>query len=186
MHMHLYRQIRIGPFAMPLGLALIATLLLFLAPATASAHAAFGSSDPAPGSTLKAAPTTVTIHFLESVNPSGSDIVVLDATGKQVSTGPAKADPNDLKTMTVSMQGNDSDNYLVQWRTVSADDGEPDIGAFTFTVNPNSTGTIGGTSTSPTPTTSSSSSGVPIWATVLVGILGLVVGAGGMFALRRK
>ncbi|MGZ3663343.1 MAG: copper resistance CopC family protein [Ktedonobacterales bacterium] len=185
--MRLQRQNRMGTLAMTLGIVLIGALSLFLTPATASAHAAYGSSDPAPGATLKAAPTTVTIHFLENVNPSGSDIVVLDATGKQVSTAPAKVDPNDLKTMTVSMQGNDSETYLVQWHNVSADDGDPDIGAFNFTVNPQSTGST----PTPTPTTSSpntatSSSGVPVWGTVLVGLLGLVVGAGATFALRRK
>lgn len=180
--MHPHRRNRLGLRVMTFGSVLIAALSLFLAPSTASAHAAFGSSDPAPGATLKAAPTIVTIHFLENVNPSGSDIVVLDATGKQVSTGPAKATPNDLKTMTVSMQGNDSETYLVQWHNVSADDGDPDIGAFTFTVNPKSTST---TTTSTTRNTSSSS-GVPVWATVLIGFLGLIVGAGGMFALRRK
>ncbi len=170
---------------MTLGLVLLGTLSLFLAPFTASAHAAFGSSDPAPGAILKAAPTTVTIHFLESITPSGSDIVVLDATGKQVSTGPAKVAPNDLKTMTVSMQGNGSETYLVQWHNVSVDDGDPDIGAFTFTVNPTSVGNTS-TSTSGTHTATSSSSGVPVWGTVLVGLLGLVVGAGGVFALRRS
>lgn len=186
MHMQRHWQNRIGLGIMTLGLILIWVSSAFLAPGTASAHAAFGSSDPAPGAILKAAPTTITIHFMENVNPSGSDIVVLDATGKQVSTGPAKANPNDLKTMTVAMQGDDSETYLVQWHNVSADDGDPDIGAFTFTVNPKSTGSAS-TSTPDTHTTSSSSSsGVPIWGTVLVGLLGLVVGAGGVFALRRK
>lgn len=185
--MRLHRQNRIGALAVTLGLVLIGALSLFVTAPTASAHAAFGSSDPAPNSTLKAAPTTITIHFLENVNPSGSGIVVLDATGKQVSTAPAKADPNDLKTMTVSMQGNDSETYLVQWHNVSADDGDPDIGAFTFTVNPQSTGgTPTPTSTPGSPTTASSSSGVPVWGTVLVGLLGLVVGAGAAFVLRRK
>lgn len=185
--MHLHRQNRIGLCAMTLGIVLIGALSLFLTPPTASAHAAYGSSDPAAGATLKTAPTTVTIHFLENVIPGKSDIVVLDATGKQVSTAPAKADPNDLKTMTVSMQGNDSETYLVQWHTVSADDGDPDIGAFNFTVNPQS---IGSTPT-PTPThgspnTTTFSSGIPVWGTVLIGLLGLVVGAGATFALRRK
>lgn len=181
--MRLQRQYRMGACAITLGLVLVGAVSLFLTPATASAHAAYGSSDPAPGSTLKAAPTTVTIHFLENINPSGSDIVILDAIGKQVSTGSAKVDPNDLKTMTVSMQGNDSETYLVQWHNVSADDGDPDIGAFTFTVNPNSTG---GAATTTAHTTFSSSSSVPIWGAVLVGLIGLIVGAGGMFALRRK
>ena len=174
---------RWGGRAATLAIVFLGALLALLVPATASAHAAYGSSDPAAGATLKAAPTTITIHFLENVVPSSSGIVVLDATGKQVNTGPATADPNDLKTMRVSMQGNDSAIYLVQWHTVSADDSDPDIGAFTFNVDPKSTGS---TSTSTNHNTTSSSSGLPIWGTVLVGVLGLVIGAGGMFALRRR
>jgi hypothetical protein len=54
---------------------------------------------------------------------------------KTVSTGPAQVVRTDFKTMTVAMQGDDSEIYLVQWHTVSADDGDPDIGAFTFTVS---------------------------------------------------
>jgi methionine-rich copper-binding protein CopC len=59
--------------------------------------------------------------------------------GKTVSTGPAQVVRTDFKTMTVAMQGDDSEIYLVQWHTVSADDGDPDIGAFTFTVSTTAT-----------------------------------------------
>jgi len=59
---------------------------------------------------------------------------VLDAQGKTVSTGTAQANRSDLRAMSVSMQGDGSDIYLVQWHTVSADDGHPDIGAFVFHV----------------------------------------------------
>ncbi len=180
------RRMKTGRHAAIPGIMLIGALLAFLAPGTAAAHAAYGSSDPAPGAVLKAAPTTVTIHFLEFINPNSSDIIVLDATGKQVRTGPAKADPNDLKTMTVSMQGDGSETYLVQWHNVSADDGDPDIGAFTFTVNPKSTGATS-TSTPGSQAVGSATAGVPVWGAVLIGLLGLLIGAGGsMVALRRR
>jgi hypothetical protein len=83
------------------------------------------------------------------------------------------------------MQGDDSETYLVVWHNVSADDGDPDTGAFTFTVSatatPQPTATSSGTHTS-----SSGSTGVPGWVAALIGILGLVVGAaGGIWYSRR-
>ncbi len=132
-------------------------------------------------------PTLITLHFAENVNPTGSEVFVYDAKGKQVSTGPAQVDRGDLKTMTVGMQGDDSETYLVVWHNVSADDGDPDTGAFTFTVSATAT-------PQPTATTqdgnghgsSSGSTGVPGWVAALIGILGLVVGAaGGIWYSRR-
>ncbi|HEV2239359.1 MAG TPA: copper resistance CopC family protein [Ktedonobacterales bacterium] len=161
-------------------LALAATVALLLAPAAAlahPAHAIYHSSIPAPNQILKAAPSLVTIHFAETVNPQGSDIVVYDATGKQVSTAPAQVSRTDLKTMTVPMRGTDAEIYLVVWHNVSADDGDPDTGAFNFLVNPSAatrTAVVGtggpGDSGSP---------GMPIWLGIVLALAGLVVGAGG-------
>jgi methionine-rich copper-binding protein CopC len=168
---------------------LLAGLAALWSPAVASAHAAYVSSDPAANAVLKTAPTLVTLHFAENVNPTGSDVFVYDAKGKQVSTGPAQVDRGDLKTMTVGMQGDDSETYLVVWHNVSADDGDPDTGAFTFivsaTATPQPTATTAGGSGG-THTSSSGSTGIPGWVAALIGILGLVVGAaGGMFYSRR-
>jgi methionine-rich copper-binding protein CopC len=172
------------------ALAAVAALMLGLAllvstAGVASAHASYVSSNPAANAVVASAPTTVTIHFAEHVNPTGSAVVVLDSKGTTVSTGPAQVDPSDLTVMTVPMKGDDSDVYLVQWHTVSADDGDPDIGAFTFTV---------GASGTPTTTPSgggggsgSSSSGTPSWLVALIGVLGLAIGAaGGMLFARRS
>jgi len=166
---------------------LLAGLATLWSPAVASAHAAYVSSDPAANAVLKTAPPLITLHFAENVNPTGSEVFVYDAKGKQVSTGPAQVDRGDLKTMTVGMQGDDSETYLVVWHNVSADDGDPDTGAFTFTVSATAT-------PQPTATTqdrnghgsSSGSTGVPGWVAALIGILGLVVGAaGGIWYSRR-
>lgn len=154
------------------------------APAVASAHAYYVSSDPAANAVLKTAPTTVTIHFGENVNPTGSDVVVFDAKHQQVSTAPAQVDRADLKTMTVAMQGNGSEVYLVEWHTVSADDGDPDIGAFTFNVN-SSGGAATPTATAESIGSSGTSSGTPAWVVALVGVLGLAIGAGGTLLARR-
>ncbi|HEY7982597.1 MAG TPA: copper resistance protein CopC [Ktedonobacterales bacterium] len=162
------------------AMALAAAVALLLAPAVAlayPAHARFHSSDPAPNKILKVAPNVVTIHFEEAVNPQGSDIVVYDATGKKVSTAAAEVSRADLKTMTVPMQGTDAEIYLVVWHNVSADDGDPDTGAFNFLVNPSAstkTAVIG-----PGGQGASTSSGMPVWLGIVLALAGLVVGAGG-------
>ena len=166
-----------------IGFTSIAALLLTLALAgTASAHAKYSSSDPAANAVLKAPPSVVTVHFLENVNPDGSSLAVYDSKGKIVSNGPGQVSTTDTKTMTVGMTGNGSEVYLVVWKTVSLDDGDPDIGAFNFFIGSDAApASSSGTSTA----ASSGSGGVPGWVVALIGIGGLVVGAGGMYFARR-
>ncbi len=168
------------------GLAAFVVLVAALvAPGIAAAHASYKSSTPKPNEVLKTPPSVVTIHFVENVNPQGSDIVVYDATGKQVNTAPAQVDRADLTTMTVPVKGTNAEIYLVEWHTVSADDGDPDIGAFNFLVNPSKSSIQAVTGGSHPSTTSSSSPGMPVWLGALLGVLGLIVGAGGWFLAQR-
>ena len=176
----------VGLAALSLALALAAV------PGIASAHAYYISSTPAAGAVLKAAPALVTVHFAENVNPTGSDMVVFDARHHQVSTAAAQVVTSDLKTMTVPMVGDGDGTYLVEWHTVSADDGDPDIGAFTFTVSASEsvsavpTATTSGTTKSGTGHAGGTSGGTPVWVTVLIGLAGLVAGAGGVYVVRRR
>ena len=185
-----------SPFARLARLVICAALLgggatLLLPAGFASAHASYKSSDPAPNAILTVAPKVVTIHFMENVNPQGSDIIVYDARGKQVSPAPAQVDRADLTTMTVNMSGDNSEVYLVEWHTVSADDGDPDIGGFNFLVNPSKStiAAVTGSSNSGGAHTSSStpasSGGVATWLAALLGALGLVIGAGALYLAQR-
>ncbi|MEO7000508.1 MAG: copper resistance protein CopC [Ktedonobacterales bacterium] len=177
---HSARLIR--PLVIALATLALGIGALLVAPASiASAHAKYKSSDPASGAILKKAPTTVTVHFEESVNPTGSEVLIYDANGKPVSVaGSSQVDRADLTTMTVNMHGDTSEIYLVVWHTVSADDGDADIGSFTFLVNP-SASTIsavnGSSGASTANTTAASAAGTPVWVTALVGILCLLIGA---------
>ena len=94
-------------------------------------------------------------------------------------------DPNDLKKMSVEMKGNDSEEYVVLWNSVSADDGDPAAGSFTFDVNPNG-GSSGGTTTGGGSSTDNAS-GVQPWLAALIGVIGLLLGgAGGYYFARRQ
>ena len=173
-----------------LSIIVVPAAALFLAlgavvafPTAAFAHAEPTSSTPAPNSTVKEAPTTVTIIFGQNVKQDGSDIRVFDAKGDEVSTGKATVDPNDLKKMSVGMKGTDSEEYVVLWHTVSADDDEAAAGSFSFKVNPNGgTGEDGGTTSTP-----NASNGVQPWLAVLIGVIGLLIGGvGGYYFARRQ
>ncbi len=129
---------------------------------------------------VKTAPSVVTVHFAEEVNPQGSGIVVYDATHKQVSTAPAQVLRSDLKTMTVPMVGDGDGFYLVEWHTTSAQDGDPDIGGFTFEVSASAKAAPGGATTAPSVTASNGgSAGAPVWLTVMLLLVGLVAGGAG-------
>lgn len=173
-------QRRLGGVA---AVAVVAALLLSFAFAgSASAHAKYSSSDPAANAVLKVPPSVVTVHFLEDVNPDGSSLTVYDAKGKIVSDGPGQVSTADVKTMTVGMTGDGSEVYLVVWKTVSLDDGDPDIGAFNFFIGNDAAPVSSGGSSA---ASASGGGGLPGWAVALVGIAGLVVGAGGMYFARR-
>ena len=174
--------------------------VLFLVPGIVlanPAHAEYMSSDPAANAMLAKAPSMITVHFSEQINPSGSDITVSDTDGKPVSTAAAQVDRSDLKTMTVTIQGDQSEVYVVNWHTVSAMEGHHDAGSFRFFVNisPMLKGMLGSPSmsgSSPSSTSgmssdsSSSSSELPIWVTVLIGILGVFIGGAVVFAATRR
>lgn len=145
-------------------------------------HAAYKSSVPAANSVVKVAPTTVSITFAQRLAPQNLSIVVYDQHARAVSTGQAQISPTDPYTATVTMQGDGSDIYRVDWNDVSAEDGDATVGAFVFGVDPS-----GATDKVPPVTTTVTQSGVAPWLAALIGVAGLVVGAGGMFfSIRRR
>jgi len=180
-----YRSIG-GLFATLLSLA-----MLFFVVGTASAHATYPahakvlSATPAIGSTITQAPTTVTVECAENINPNPklSNLFVYNSKGDLISQGNAKVSLNKPTEMSVTIKPSGDGIYVVQWITVSAEDGDPDQGAFGFTVKTSVVATPTATNSG---ATSPTTSGIPLWVPILVGIVALVIGLGAGLAIGRS
>jgi copper resistance protein C len=159
------------------------------------AHAKVNKAIPAIGSTVSQAPTTVTVFTLENINPnpSKSNLFIYSPAGDLISQGNAKVSLTNPREMSITIRpdpANLKGVYVVRWITVSAEDGDPDQGAFVFTVNTGvvATPTTAATSqrTTPSTTTTSGSGGAPIWVPIVVGVLALLIGLGGGLGLGRR
>ncbi len=189
---------------LPLPLATVLSFcLLYLISGTASAHAVVPAhakvtkAIPAIGSTVSQAPTTVTVFALENINPdpNKSNLLVYSPAGDLISQGNATVSLTNPEEMSITIKPDSAHPngvYVVQWKTVSAVDGDPDQGAFVFTVNtgafvtptPVATSSPGQTTT-PTPTTTGTG-GTPIWVPIVVGIVALLAGLGIGLGLGRR
>lgn len=114
--------------------ALLAAVLtaLLLVPATpAAAHNSLQEATPARDARLTAAPTQVTLRFLQRLNPSFTTITLSDAGRRTVATS-APAVDGATGTVTIDEPlGNGT--YTVAYRVVSRD-GHPVQGSYRFTV----------------------------------------------------
>jgi methionine-rich copper-binding protein CopC len=163
----------------------VALAAVALGTATAQAHAAYKSSTPAANSVLKSDPTQVRITFVQKLSPQGLSIVVYGNKAEVVSTGMAQISPTDPYTATVTMKGDGSDIYRVDWNNVSAEDSDPTLGAFVFAVD--SSGKSDKVQQPASTTATIASSGLSPLAGVLIGLGGLLVGGAATYvALRMR
>lgn len=93
-------------------------LLLFPA-ATADAHAFLDHADPRVGSTVHAAPHTLTLWFTQDLEPAFSTVEVRDASGARVDGG--KASFGGRKVMRIALKPLSPGTYTVSWRVLSVD-----------------------------------------------------------------
>lgn len=161
-------------------------------------HAAILSSDPAIGSMIAQAPTKITVFTAENMNPdpAKSNLQVYgpsaEATNALISQGNAQIPLSNQKQMSINITpttGHTSGVYIVFWKTVSQDDGDPDSGSFTFTVNPAASSTPAATATkttAPATTTTNTNSGAPLWVPIVAALVALIVGLGAGFGLGRR
>jgi copper transport protein len=99
----------------------------------ANAHANYVRSNPASDARLVKPPSEVRIEFSEPPDLKGSDIEVLDTSGKRHDKGDvaASGDPNGLK---VSLEPIGDGGYIVAWTATSAVDGHTTKGNFAFVI----------------------------------------------------
>lgn len=156
------------------------------------AHAKVYKAIPAIGSTIAQAPTSVTVFTLENINPDPkiSNLFVYAPSGDLISQGNAKVSLSNPQQMSIAIKPAGNGVYVVRWMTVSALDGEPDQGAFVFTVKPaaSTTPTPRATTTAGqgTPPPPSTTSGTPLWVPIVVGVLALLLGLGAGVGLGRR
>ncbi len=151
-------------------------------------HAKVTRAIPAIGSTIATAPTTVTVFTAENMKTDlkDSNLFVYGPSGTLISTGNTQFDLNNPQTMSIGIKPEKDGIYVVRWSNVSSDDGDPDQGAFTFTVK---SGAASATVVAPAKTTPApTSSGIPVWVPILVGIVALLLGlgAGVVFGSNRR
>ena len=99
---------------------------------TAFAHAHLISSVPAANAEA-VAPTDVTIHFTEPLEPAFSRITLADASGKPAMASASAVDSSDARVMRLALPELTSGRYAVHWVAV-ATDGHRTQGDFAFNV----------------------------------------------------
>ena len=121
-------------FAAVVAAAAVFALTLFWHGGVVLAHANVDSADPAPDSVLEEAPDRVVIRFTEPLEPSFSEIRVLDSSGARVDNGDSAVDPINPVVMSVSLGTLADGTYTVGWKNVSTVDGHRVRGSFVFSV----------------------------------------------------
>jgi copper resistance protein C len=181
--MYRLRHLSVAFFVMLLGCG----FLFFASAGTASAHAKVISATPGIGSTIATAPTKVTVVAVENINPDPklSNLFVYSPAGDLISQGNATVPLNNPKQMSIPIKPTGDGIYIVRWITVSADDGDPDQGAFVFTVKPGAAATTSGNTTSSAAPAASSNS-LPIVPVAIAAVVALVIGLGVGLDLGRR
>jgi methionine-rich copper-binding protein CopC len=100
-------------------------------------HARYVGSTPANGSIVAAAPARVVARFSEAVRPQGSSMTVIAPDGSRADVGNSAVDTTDPNrtTLTVTLRtGLGNGTYVVNYTTVSAEDGDTETSRFTFSI----------------------------------------------------
>ena len=101
----------------------------------ALAHTNLVNSDPAQGATLDRVPDRVRLEFDEPVETRFDPVNVYDENGNRVDVEGAGDSRENPRTVVAGLEGlRGSQTYRVEYR-VTAEDGDPTEGAYTFTLS---------------------------------------------------
>jgi methionine-rich copper-binding protein CopC len=116
--------------------SLVVALALLLGGASAAlAHAHLTRAQPAADSTVKTAPTALTLWFSEALEPGYCTVQVTDASDGRVDGDAAIVDPTDPRILRVALKPLAAGSYKIAWRVVSVDS-HTTSGNFAFRVAP--------------------------------------------------
>lgn len=177
--------------------AAAATLAVLLPAAPASAHTELKSTNPAKGSTVATALTTVTLTFEEPVRQRSTEVTVTGPDGVSYSDGAARVVD---ATIEQAVKPLPAGAVTVTWKT-TAPDGDAISGTFGFTYAPPAppSPTAAPSSAAPSPpaattavaepprteqTASKDSSGT-VWLVLVAVLVVLALGGGGLWLRRR-
>jgi copper transport protein len=112
-----------------------ALVLAALLPGSASAHANYVSSNPAPDSIFpyNSTPAAVSVTLSEAIESGRGTIDVTNGTGARFDVAPVTFSA-DSRTMTVAMKPTGAGVFTVAWTAASAIDGHYTAGSFAFGV----------------------------------------------------
>ena len=110
-----------------------AVLALLMLPAVAMAHAELEKSTPKDGATVEGTPTEIVGTYSEAMDPDGSSLTLIGPDDAEVANG--GVDPADDTRMVITdLPELAPGTYTVKSTTKSAQDGDIDRKAWTFTV----------------------------------------------------
>jgi methionine-rich copper-binding protein CopC len=173
-----------------LAVTLLCGLALLLGGAPAFAHTRLEGSNPADGSSVDTAPTTVSLTFNEDVPADFSTLTVIGPDGAAYQTGAVTAAGGTVSTAVRPL--GPAGRYQVGYRVVS-DDGHPVTGTLAFTLTtagtartatpaPAAPSAPAATAPAPAPQAVPDDGGSPVWPWIVGAVV--LVGAGVVAALR--
>ena len=100
-----------------------------------SAHASYDHSNPSDKQVLAAAPSALTITFVENLVPAPGTFAFVSNGDMQASASPGTVSATDSRTLVVPLSaGLKAGKYDVFWKSTGADDGGVTFGHFSFFV----------------------------------------------------
>ncbi|MGB2693567.1 MAG: copper resistance protein CopC [Dehalococcoidia bacterium] len=122
----------------PIIMFALAAAGLLITVGSVSGHADYDRSTPGRNEIVAQPPTRVDVYFLQDVRKlEGSNFVrVSNDGGDQVSTGDGIVDDNDRRHISAEIPTQlPAGRYVVQWMSLSDEDGDSDTGTFCFYVD---------------------------------------------------